>query len=385
MSQMGLKKASFSLAAFVALAIALAACGGGSSSSSESTTASTSTSATTEASETGGGAAAKAAESVAPYIGQPSPFPVTEKLNEIPKGATMIFVDSGTPFASLQYELLGAAAKTMGVHVERINAGLSPTTVGPAMDSVVAKKPAAMFAVGIPVELWTKQLKELQEEGVTITATGITGIEKYGVEPVIGQNERYGRLMAAYVIAEMNPKANVALYTTSEIPVLKLTGEEFEEEFTALCPECKLRTIEIPASTIGSTAPNTIVSDLQAHPETEIAVFSADEFQDGLPAARQAAGIEVETLGLAPSPTNLQYLKEGKETAALGYDVTIETWTLLDQAAREVTGQELVGPEAKGLGVLQFLTPKDITFDPAKGWVGYPDFAERFAKLWGVS
>jgi hypothetical protein len=25
-----------------------------------------------------------------------------------------------------------------------------------------------------------------------------------------------------------------------------------------------------------------------------------------------------------------------------------------------------------------------MKFDPSKGWTGYPDFAQRFAKLWGV-
>jgi hypothetical protein len=25
-----------------------------------------------------------------------------------------------------------------------------------------------------------------------------------------------------------------------------------------------------------------------------------------------------------------------------------------------------------------------VTFDPSHGWTGYPDFPQRFAKLWGV-
>ena len=104
----------------------------------------------------------------------------------------------------------------------------------------------------------------------------------------------------------------------------------------------------------------------------------------GLPAALQAAGIKVETIGNSPGPTNLQYIKEGKETAGLGFDLPVLTWTLLDQAAREIAGQKLSGPEAEGLPVSEFLTQKDITFDPSKGWTGYPDFAERFAKLWGI-
>jgi ribose transport system substrate-binding protein len=49
-----------------------------------------------------------------------------------------------------------------------------------------------------------------------------------------------------------------------------------------------------------------------------------------------------------------------------------------------MVGQELTGDEAKGISPLQFLKQEDITFDPSKGWTGYPDFAQRFAKLWGV-
>ena len=58
--------------------------------------------------------------------------------------------------------------------------------------------------------------------------------------------------------------------------------------------------------------------------------------------------------------------------------------TLLDQAAREIAGQELTGAEAEGLGVLQFLKKEDVQYDVSKGWSGYPEFAEMFAELWGV-
>ena len=74
----------------------------------------------------------------------------------------------------------------------------------------------------------------------------------------------------------------------------------------------------------------------------------------------------------------------GKSTAVLGFDLPVLTWTLLDQAAREIAGQELTGPEAEGLGVLQFLRKEDVQYDVSKGWSGYPEFAEMFAKLWGV-
>ena len=113
-------------------------------------------------------------------------------------------------------------------------------------------------------------------------------------------------------------------------------------------------------------------------------VLIADKLESAGVGLLRAAGIEVETLGSAPGPSELQYLKEGKVTAALGFDLPVLTWGLLDQAAREIAGQKLTGLQAEGIGVFQFLTKEDVQYDVSKGWTGYPEFAEKFAELWGV-
>lgn len=377
---MSLKKAGIILVAIVALSLTVAACG-------SSDDDSTSSSASTETTEGGGGnsdAAKEAAAFVDPYIGQPSPFPVTEKLKERPEGARMAWAGTGTPFDALQWQLLGPAADMMGVDVQRFTAGLTAKTVTSAMDSLVASKPEAAMVGSIPIQLWSSQLEELQEMGIPVAAAGINGGEEYGLDPIQSSSEGYGKLLANYVIGKMNPEASVALYSVPEISIVDQIADEFEAVFPEICPECDLHRVEISSKTLGNSAPNAVVSDLQANPDTDVAVFTSDEIQFGLPDALKTAGIEIETLGFAPQGTNFQYLKEGKETATLAFDVSIGVWTQLDQATRELIGQEIVGPEAKGQGVFQFLTGKDVTFDPEMGWSGYPDFAERFAKLWGV-
>src|SRR6185437_15364211 len=106
MSSVTLRRSAV-LALFVfVLALGLAACGGGSSSSSSSSTSEAETSepaegetenAAEEEAEASGGGVAAAKEAVAPYIGKPSPFPVIEKLKEVPKGDEIDYVDCGTP------------------------------------------------------------------------------------------------------------------------------------------------------------------------------------------------------------------------------------------------------------------------------------------------
>lgn len=400
MSSVTLRRSAILALLVFALALALAACGGGSSSSSSSSTneaeteepagGETEPAAEEEEAEpeASGGGAAEAKEVVAPYIGQPSPFPVTEKLKSVPKGEEIDYVDCGTPICALFWEILEGAGQTMGVKLERVKAGSAANTVTAAFDTVIQKEPAAVIVGSITMELWSKQLKELQEKEIPVVTTGISDAEEFGVESPQASNansERSGDLMAAYVVAEMaGEEANVVFYETPELSFTTILGESFQAEMENLCPECSVRIAQVGVAELGNTAPNTVVSDLQANPDTNVAVFGTAEIEAGLPTALKSAGIEVETLGSSPGPAELQYLKEGKSTAVLGFDLPVLTWTLLDQAAREIAGQELTGPEAEGLGVLQFLTKEDVQYDVSKGWSGYPEFAEKFAELWGV-
>lgn len=397
MSSVTLRRSAIVALFVFVLALGLTACGGGSSSSSSSTTESETAeeptggeteNAAEEETEAGGGGAAAAKEVIAEYVGQPSAFPVTEKLKAVPSGEEVDYVDCGTPICALFWELLQPAAQTMGVKLERVKAGSAANTVTSAFDTVIAKEPAAVIVGSVTMQLWSKQLKELQEKEIPVITTGISDAEEFGIEAPQASNansELDGKLLAAYIVAEMaGEEANVVFYETPELSFTTIMQEAFTGELEALCSGCSVRTGKVGVEELGNTAPQTVVSDLQANPETDVAVFGTAEIEAGLPTAIKSAGIEVETLGSSPGPTELQYLKEGKVTAMLGFDLPVLTWGLLDQAAREIAGQELTGPQAEGIGVAQFLTKEDVQYDVSKGWTGYPEFAEMFAELWGV-
>lgn len=226
MSSVTLRRSAIVALFMFVLALGLAACGGGSSSSSGSTTTGSETSeeaaggeAETTSAESGGGAAA-AHKLVDSYIGKPSPFPVTEKLKSVPKGDEVDYVDCGTPICALFWELLQPAAQTMGVKLERVKAGSAANTVTSAFDTVIAKEPAAVIVGSVTMELWSKQLKELQEKEIPVVTTGISDAEEYGVEAPQASNhnsEKSGDLMAAYTVAEMGKKdegSNIVFYET---------------------------------------------------------------------------------------------------------------------------------------------------------------------------
>jgi ribose transport system substrate-binding protein len=385
------------LAALVALcATALAACGGGgSSSSSESTgseagSGSSETTSSESGSEGGGADVAAAEKAVAEFTGKPSPFPVEEPLKEkMPSDTKILYMQCGSPICQLQWGMVEAAGKAMGVETKQIKAGSQASEVANAFDTAVAEEPDAVLVPAIEPSLFRTQLEELQANGVAVVTSGVVDPQEYGIEtadffrPSV---EMTGKLLAAKAVAQKGDEANIAYYAVPELAFIGVQQEAFEAEMENLCPECSVRVVDIPLSTVGSTAPNRMISDLQQNPDTNMAIFSTNEMAEGLPAAMKTAGIEnVETWGFGSTPANLQDIKEGGLTGALEIDLPVDVWTYVDEAARAILGQELSPAEKTGeppVPDFQFLESKDITFNPEHGWTGYPDYEEKFTELW---
>jgi ribose transport system substrate-binding protein len=337
---------------------------------------------------------AKANALIAPYTGHPSQFTVTTPLKKkLPAGSTIDFMDCGTPVCALFKSLVTPAAKAMGVKLNVVQAGATASSVNAAFDTVAQTHPAAVINTALdPIE-WQQALKTLKAEKIPITNTGVVDGAKYGLTTYPNSvmfgarvSTLTGKLQAAWVYVHLGKKANVEYNWVPELSFAPLVRDGFINELKALCPTCKVHALSIPVTDLGTTAPNLIVSDLQANPSTNTVAGSNSEQLLGLPAALKSAGISnITTVGTGATPVNLQYLKAGQQTVDLALDLPVLSWTLVDAAVRAATGQPIPAFEDKGLPPLEFLTGKDITFNPANGWTGYPDFATRFGKLWGAA
>jgi ribose transport system substrate-binding protein len=362
----------------VAASAALTACG---SSDSDSTS---STSKTTSSSSAASVAKAKAA--VAPFIGKPAPFPVDTPLEKRPPaGSRVAFMDCGTPTCAVLWQAIGPSAKAVGLDIYRVKTGTAANTINAAVSSIAAQRPKAVLDVATDPTLFTAGLKKLHDAKIPIIGSGVVDTEKYGfVGGLFGTQatQKVGRLLADYVYSQHGPDSRSVFYYPPELAFAPIMKDAYVGEMKQLCPSCDTRTLSMPAATIGNTMPAAMVSDLQAHPKTKIAVAATTEMFGGAPTAFKAAGVDVETTGSAGNPDNLQLIQNGQQTSSLFIDFPVLVWTLSDMLARSINGQKLTPLEAQGAVVNQFLTKADITFDPSKGWTGYPDFAQRFTKLW---
>lgn len=331
-------------------------------------------------------ALAQAEKNLAPFTGRPSPFPVSEPLlARPPAGSSMAMLQCSTPICALIGLMGQEAAGHLGTPLTVTKAGASAQSLQEAMSSIIAQKPTAVLVPAADPVQYREPMNQLEQLGIPVVSQGVVDGDQFkAIKGTILGTEaarRAGTLLADWVV-KRNGSEPVVFYNIPELSFSPFIVEGFTKEMNSVCPQCQVRFVDVPISTIGNRAPATVVSDLQSHPQTRTAVFGSAEAANGLPTALKVAGIQVDTVGFAPDPAVLGYIKNGDITAGLGYDIRTTTWVQVDMAARLMTGQPLAGAETTDPSVMQMLEQKDITFDPAKGYNGYPDVADRFAKLW---
>jgi ribose transport system substrate-binding protein len=365
----------------VTAAVVLAGCG---SSGGGSTTSGTQAAQTQSASSGGNVAAAKAA--VAQYSGKPTPFPVDTPLKTKPAGKTFAYLQCSTPACALFTQILQPTQKLLGYKLSVVKAGASANEVQAAMNSIVSLNPAGVLLPAADPNQFLQQLKQLQQAKVPVSANGIVNADQYGIQATFLNNytDRLGgKLMADWAVAN-GGGGEVAFYGVPELSFTSIMQSAFDGEMKTVCPSCTVRHVNIPVASIGTDAPNRVVSDLQSHPNTKVVAFDTAEAGTGLPAALSGAGLKVKIIGWGPPPAVLEYIKQGQWDAGIGVDGPTMLWAQTDALARLVGGQPLSAGEKLGLPPIQILTKSDIG-DPSKPWTPYPAFAQRFAKLWGAA
>ena len=365
----------------VASVLLTAGCGGGSSD---------------DAAASGNGGAkvdvAAAQAAIKPLLSPPTEFTLTDPLKAMPEaGSVVVFLDNGTPTAASMYSSLNDAAKVLGVTLQRVQTGQSPQDVNAALNTVVESKPAAVVDLAIDPALFSSQLTALRKAGTAFVPMAIVDGEKFGLDDDQIQSgahaaEENGKTLASALIAETNGKAtNLVFYRVPELNFTPIEEKGVKARLAEQCPGCELRVVDIPISQVGSTAARTIVSDLQAHPDTQGFIASIDDLQMGLPAAMDVAGLDIPGIGIASNPVNLQQIAAGKQLAGMATDLHFVAFTLMDKVARDLAGQEsdysdlagAAGPETN-----QIITKENAPSDPQVGYLSFPDYKERFTKLW---
>ena len=95
------------------------------------------------------------------------------------------------------------------------------------------------------------------------------GLAKYPDVSISGLSyfQLAGRLEAAYVVANNKLPVSVGYVTEPDQAFNSVISNSFKMTLMRLCPKCTITGIPVLDSEIGTTAPQKIVSALQANPE----------------------------------------------------------------------------------------------------------------------
>jgi ribose transport system substrate-binding protein len=326
-----------------------------------------------------------ASKKVDQYSSAPTDFPVTAPLaRPLPPGTRFALLQCATPVCALEGEILKGAAHSLGVKLQLVNGGASASSMQAAMNSIIELRPSAVLVPPVEPAAIRAQLDQLHSMGTPIVSAGMVGVGDYPFDANLLGDENHalvGQLLADWAMSQAGEGGKFVFYNNPELSFSAVIRTGFKKEVGSLCGSCSVRVTDVQIADIGTKAPDLVVSDLQRNPDTDVAVFATSETSTGLPAALKAAGIHIKTVGYGPSPGGLQDIKSGGITAGLAIDFGLAYWTQMDIAARLVSGEKI--PTGEGaIGAMQFLTAHDIDFDPTRGWTAFPDFADRFTKLW---
>lgn len=386
----------FVVLAVVILAAALAACGGGGSSSSSSSGSSeeASSSTTSEESSSSGGdakikeeAAALTAEAETP----PAKVPEAElplKNQNIPTGKTVAFMGCGAEQCEEYFGPIQEGAEALGWTAKMYQGSVEPNKIVKYFEEIVNSKPDVFIACCIAPSIAGKYLNELKEEG-TISVMcctqpeGTEGLTKLLSVPddklIAGENA------ANFMLAEKGEELNVLYVNTEDFEVSKQYAEGLKGQVEKLCSSCEVNEIQTAVEDIGKPAISTaVVSYLRSHPDVNYVSTLFGPLLIGVPAAMQAAGLDIPITATASGAIALEDVKTGKEGWKAVQNFGIE-WGLqgLNIAVRtmmkEPLGEETLTPEV-------LVTEKNAAeVSPGSGnQPVIPDAVQQYEEIWGV-
>jgi ribose transport system substrate-binding protein len=400
------------LAVTAALLTVLAACGSSDNGSSDTTAASAETSggaATTsgggtDTSAVGGSTDTSASGGSAPATGgglegakarveaaivEPTEIGVSEPLSKTPdEGKNVYFLQCGVGICQAIGNEMDKAAALLKWNLHKVDLGTTPEEIVSGWNTVLASspKPDAIITSGVPTAVFQSQLDQAHEQGIPVVDYASANPADPGIIFDVlppEDNSTRGRLMADFVAADSDGKANTLLINIPDFPVLVVQQEAFEKEYAEVCDGCKFDSQDFSATDIGQAIPGAVVSYLQSNPDTNYVVVSFDDMGLGVAEAIEAAGLgdKVKMVAQSGSVSGVDNIVNDRvQVMTIPQGPGQVAFKVFDVLARQFNGDSLDADKANLLPI--WIQTKDTITDPKTPWPGPPGFEDQFAALW---
>jgi hypothetical protein len=317
-------------------------------------------------------------------------LPVTTPLPEpIDPATTVVYLNNGTAVNVAIEASLTSAAAAAGVELKSVATGIDAQSINAAVGTVAQNPPDILIAAAVGATFFQSQIETLEAGGTTIVYVGNSDAEQYGLldsQSGYGASLVNGQVLGAAAIAlTCGTATDFVFYNIPELSFSDVQRTAAEEYLAENCSECTLRVVNIPITTMSTTAGAAIISDLQAHPETQFFITPADQMQIGLQAKMEIAGIDIPGIGQSSLPPNLEQIAAGVQLAGYAVDYYEYSWLALDEGLRRHQGVEVsYGDWTDWLKSISRVITQVSAGQYEDGiFVAYPEMENDFATLWG--
>ena len=388
------------LAAPLALALVIAACGSDDDSSDDTATteAAADDTATTEAAaddtatnEAAGGDGLAAAQAVVDAnLVPPTEIGPTIPLDSVPEQKTVAWLECSLPSCAAIGVGFTQAAELLGWNLEVISWS---TDAAAAFQQALDQGVDYVAITGTSPALIQDQLDQANAAGIpTMSCFDASEPSPDGFAMQCGDAtavERAGDLIANAIIADSGGTANVLMVNIPDFTVLAVERDASQAAYEANCPDCTFNELALTLDQLlAGEVPGAVVSALQSDPEVDYVHFAFDGVAGGVSATLAEADLlEGRNLvGVDYNGAILQEIVDGTQQFWTTNPKEYSAWLMVDAMARHAVGQENTEERANAL-LPTFIVNSPEVAEPliaTDGWPGPDGMADQFAALWGV-
>jgi ribose transport system substrate-binding protein len=310
-----------------------------------------------------------------------------------PAGKKIDVVTNSTSTGIHNSDLWVADAKLLGIQAHEVIVGNSAESIANSFNQIVADPSVNGVVVGgIDPSAYITEYNELVAKHIPImlyAADNNPAWDNTSINILAGgvAVKAVAQYMADWVVADGGLHADAAIFNVPSQPILQGVTTDFTDQYKQICPTCTLDTESVAITALGTTLPGQVASFLQAHPSVKYVVMDFGDMMSGVPAALQAAGISgVKFEAQTASSTDMQYIRQGSETANFSYPLTLEAAVGVDALAREMLGAPATAAKNWVMPV-QLMNASNVngsTF-ASDGSATVPGLSTYFDNLWKVN
>jgi len=340
----------------------------------------------------------------ASYAGTDRSLPKTGPKAEKGKTVWVLPCSSAAPGCAIPAAGAMEAGKAIGWNMKLLDGKADPSVYNQVLRSAIAAKVDAVAIVAIDCSTIKASIQAAKAAGVKVygiysidcddkyTGNGkalFDGAVSYGSLGKYANyvETSYAPVWADYVIAKAKPDAKIIELRENDVAIVRHINDGFDKAIKA-CAKCQVFTkVFTLQDLVTNKLQATTAAMLTQHPDATVVIAPYDAtILLGVGAAvgqAQAQGRKVMLLGGEGFPPNLQLIKKGTQTMAVGAPGRWAGWAAIDGINRVFAGQPQVDP---GIGHQTM----DATHNANQGKAGYDGnpksagYDKNYLRIWGV-